>query len=112
MASHLHLVLGLDTGEIEHLALPVSSSGSVSAEVTSVLVGVVDGHNRVFAFPVKVLHNPPTGYQVKLYHGGRRILSDDFVVYESLLGGGLDRVRLKWFAPRANDLTADYVPAP
>lgn len=114
MSKHWHLVLDLNTGDTEILALPAEGGGggTTSAEVTSVLSGVIDGHNRVFALPVKVVHSPPAGYQIKLYHGGRRILSDDFVVFESVIGGGLDRVRLKWFAPRANDVTADYVPAP
>jgi len=112
---HLHLVLDLEEGEIDGLALPADGTApgpGGGVERTAVLTGAIDGVNRVFAFPVAVEYDPPIGVQPKVYHGGRRYTPDQIEIYESSPGvSGYDRVRLLYRAPRRNDIMADFVEA-
>lgn len=76
------------------------------------LTGSYDASNRVFSFPEPVLHAPPS-VAVRLYHGGRRMRSWEFEIFESVVGSGdLDRVRILAFAPNSTGvLFADYTAA-
>lgn len=113
MAKHTHFVLDFEEGEIIGLALPTEANGGATGqEVTAILIGSIDGSNRDFAFPVPVVYEGNGGVQPKVYHGPRRLTPDHIVIYESNPGtSGYDRVRLKWFAPRRNNIIADYVAA-
>jgi len=85
---------------------PAASSGNPRYGVE--LSGSYDGTNRVFEFPEAVVHIPPN-QAVQLYHGGRRMKYREFVIFESVVGGGYDRVRLVEFSPGPSAvLFADY----
>jgi len=87
---------------------PVYAGTGANAEKTAELSGTYDGTNRIFELPEPVLHSPPIP-SVKLYHGGRRMKHREFEVFESVVGSGLDRVRLTEFSPGPNAiLFADY----
>ena len=87
---------------------PVGLAPSGNPKYGIELSGNYDGSNRVFEFPEPVLHSPPNRV-VRLYHGGRRMKYLEFVIFESVVGGGYDRVRLTEFSPGPNAvLFADY----
>lgn len=73
------------------------------------LIGVYDNANKDFYLPEPAVHDPPRS-QVKVYHGGRRLLEPEYEVLESVPGGGFDLVRIRYFTPQTTSrLRADYV---
>jgi hypothetical protein len=89
---------------------PVQGGGgrSTKERFGVTLTGTYNGSNREFALPEPVLHNPPN-VAVRLYNGGRRVKMEEFELFESVPGAGLDRVRILQFAPRSTGrLFADY----
>lgn len=90
---------------------PGGGSGSTDKRYGVPLTGDYNGSNREFAVPEVFLHTPPTE-AIQLYHGGRRLKHEEFEVFESVVGGGFDRVRILAFIPRSKSkLFADYTPA-
>jgi hypothetical protein len=67
---------------------------------------------REFKLPEPALHTPPTQV-VRPYHNGRRMKTREYEVKESVLGGGLDLVRILTFAPdpTRSVVFADYTAA-
>lgn len=75
------------------------------------LIGAYDNVNKDFYLPEAAVHDPPRS-QVKIYHSGRRLGSQEYEVLESVPGGGLDLVRIKRFTPQPTSrLRADYIAA-
>ena len=94
------------------LLQPVSGAGGVAGWVfRQELTGVFDGVNRVFALPQTAFFNLPS-LPVLLYHCSRPLRFSEYEVFESVVGGGYDRVKLLYFAPnRTSVLFADFIPA-
>jgi hypothetical protein len=74
------------------------------------LLGSYDGMNRQFAIPEPAVHDPPRR-QVKVYHGGRRLQGSEYIVRESVPGGGYDLVQLIFAPQTTGRLYADYIAA-
>jgi hypothetical protein len=84
------------------------SSASIREGI--LLDGTYDSSNRIFALPEKVVNDPPRTI-VKMYHNGRRMLPEEYEVYENVPGSGYDMVRIS-FAPQATSrLMVDYMAA-
>lgn len=80
------------------------------------LLGTKDGVNKVFTAPDTFRDDDRA--TVRVFHNGRRLIKSpddnpqngDFVVSESVPGGGYDTVTLLTFAPvPTSELRADYV---
>lgn len=82
--------------------------------------GPYDGSGRDYTIPDAAVHDPPRA-QVKVYHGGRRLIHGPIVdggEYEMIESGGAgtgyDTIRLTAFAPKTNNkpLICDYLVDP
>jgi hypothetical protein len=75
------------------------------------LIGTYNNTNKDFYLPEPAIHDPPRS-QVKVYHGGRRLWTEEYEVLESVPGNGFDHVRILYFTPQVTSrLSADYIAA-
>lgn len=73
------------------------------------LIGVYDNVNKDFQLPEPAIHDPPRS-QIKIYHGGRRLGTEEYTVFESIPGQGYNLVRILQFTPQTTSrLYADYI---
>lgn len=72
------------------------------------LLGTYNGVNKHFYLPEHALYDPPIK-DIVVYHNGRRLLSMEYEVQESVPGDGWDLIWIKMFAPNTTSkLCADY----
>lgn len=75
------------------------------------LIGTYDNINKDFYLPEPAIHGPPRS-QVKVYHGGRRLWTEEYEILESVPGSGYNLVRILQFTPQTTSkLYADYIAA-
>lgn len=117
MSKHWHLVLDLNTGETESLALPVEGGGSTGPSLADLrrnlaLIGPKNGSNLVFTSPDKFVRTP---FVEVVYRNGvaqEEGIGNDYVASESVIGTGYDTITLV-IAPYAwEKLTIDYLKHP
>jgi hypothetical protein len=116
MAKHWHLVLDLNTGETESLALPVDGGGgggwpSLNDFRRNVaLIGPKNGSNLVFTSPDKFVRAPFIEVVFRNGVAQEEGASNDYVASESVIGAGYDTITFTVKPPLAwEKLTIDYL---
>ena len=72
-----------------------------------VLAGPYNDINREFYLPETAVHDPPT-LPVRVRHGGRHLLPNEFTMEETIPGNGFDKLTTVFAPQRESKLVVDY----